>query len=117
MNSVLQLLFGLHELITDMNQSQWQEEHIDHCRIIRTFLDLTRLRQQAKQAEINSAVVKFSGMLRALDSAYISNDQQDASEFISRLLGMFQDTAVSQEKDPVSKNIAFILEEIYSCEL
>ena len=135
MNATLQMLLGMQAFIQHLEQSCWRDERSGHALVLRTFFDVVRLHRNGRRAALHAALRRLSQSLGALDTSFTSDRQQDATEFLVRLLDLFREQYSATERctlrelqldnlpeqrveseNPVSENVEFRLKEIYCCD-
>lgn len=135
MNATLQMLLGMDVFVEQLEQSCWRDERTGQSAVLRAFFDVVRLRKYGRRNSLFSALRRLSHSLGALDSMFISDRQQDATEFLVRLLDLFREQYSVTERctlrelqldnvpaqrteaqNPVSENVEFRLKETYCCD-
>nr|CAD7431219.1 unnamed protein product [Timema monikensis] len=150
MNATLQALLGLEPFIKEL---QCNFQHLgssyskksNSAKVLSAFLDVVKSRQRGRQVAINTSLGTLSRSLGLLDAIFVSDCQQDAPEFLVRLLDCFREefnqVRVSEKKlqdvdnfsledlqqakenkddltkvhNPIKENFEFQLHETYSC--
>nr|CAD7579614.1 unnamed protein product [Timema californicum] len=150
MNATLQALLGLEPFIKEL-QCNFQQagssysKKSNSAKVLSAFLDVVKSRQRGRQLAINTSLGTLSRSLGLLDAIFVSDCQQDAPEFLVRLLDCFREefnrVRVSEKKlqdvdnfsledlqrdeenkddptevhNPIKENFEFQLHETYSC--
>ncbi|KAJ4427961.1 hypothetical protein ANN_23974, partial [Periplaneta americana] len=99
MNATLQTLLGMEPFVEELERSCWKEERNGQSALLRSFFEVVRQRRRGRRPYLHSALRHLSRSLGALDAMFISDRQQDATEFLVRLLDLFREQFSSSKSD------------------
>jgi len=111
-NATLQVLFAFSLLMEDVEEacSAVQQEN---C--VTMLRDIFNSRKDTSVADVTSHFKLFLDRLSDIHSSYIAREQQDASEFLIRLMGVMKSTFPPGLSNPIESHFEFKMNEIYRC--
>jgi len=140
MNATLQMLLGMEPFMEELECFCLRRDQNNRCEVLQSFFEVMKYRRWRRRWSLRSALRHLFHSLGMLDAMFLSDRQQDATEFLLRLLDLFREQFHSSKSDfglqgssamqrfpsggrlgadsvhsPVCDNIEFCLKEMYCC--
>ncbi|KDR18892.1 ubiquitin carboxyl-terminal hydrolase 37-like isoform X2 [Zootermopsis nevadensis] len=99
MNATLQTLLGMQPFMEELERFCWLEDRKGQSALLQSFFEVVKHRRRGRRLSLHSALRHLSRSLGALDVMFMSDRQQDATEFLVRLLDSFREQFGSSKSD------------------
>jgi ubiquitin C-terminal hydrolase len=91
MNATLQTLLGMEPFMEQLESSYRKDGRNSQCTVLKSFCKVVKSRRLGRRLQLHFALKLFKRSLIKLDVTFMSNMQQDATEFLLLLLHSFRD--------------------------
>jgi ubiquitin C-terminal hydrolase len=99
MNATLQTLLGMEPFMEELESSCRKVGRNNQSALLESFFQVVNHRRLGHRLLLNYALISLSRSLGILDTVFMNGRQQDATEFLVRLLDLFRDHFSSSNSD------------------
>ncbi|PNF34732.1 hypothetical protein B7P43_G05456 [Cryptotermes secundus] len=99
MNATLQMLLGMEPFMEELERSFRKDGRNNKSALLWSFFQVVKHRRRGCRLSLHSALRHLSRSLGLLDAIFTSDRQQDATEFLVRLLDLFREHFSSSNSD------------------
>jgi ubiquitin C-terminal hydrolase len=99
MNATLQTLLGMEPFMEELESSCRKNGGKKQSPLLRSFFQVLKYRRRGRRLSLNCALMHLSRSLGILDAVFTNGRQQDATEFLVRLLDLFREHFSSSNPD------------------
>lgn len=99
MNATLQMLLGMEPFMEELECFCLRCDQNNRCAVLQSFFEVMKYRRWRRRLSLRSALRHLFHSLGMLDAMFLSDRQQDATEFLLRFLDLFREQFRSSKPD------------------